>query len=188
MIQTANYQLSQWESTDRILMSDFNSDNSKIDAALKANADAIAALETQLDAKADQADLTDLANRSRFTKLKEVSVAANTSIFELDLSDITWSQWDKVHVDIISVNMDPVRLYYNTNGNSQPNLTLGGISGTHHRPRMTFLVGNDPQRWVTIQWGSAAKETNLMFSALQKLVFGDGVLEAGTAFTVWGEK
>ena len=34
MNQTANYQLSQWESTDRILMSDFNSDNAKLDAAL----------------------------------------------------------------------------------------------------------------------------------------------------------
>ena len=45
MNQTANYQLSQWESTDRILMSDFNSDNAKIDAALKTNADNIAALE-----------------------------------------------------------------------------------------------------------------------------------------------
>ena len=42
--QTQNYQLSQWESTDRILMSDFNSDNAKLDAALKANADNIAAL------------------------------------------------------------------------------------------------------------------------------------------------
>ena len=36
MNQTTNYQLSQWESTDRILMSDFNGDNTKIDAALKA--------------------------------------------------------------------------------------------------------------------------------------------------------
>ena len=36
MNQTQNYQLSQWESTDRILMSDFNGDNTKIDAALKA--------------------------------------------------------------------------------------------------------------------------------------------------------
>ena len=43
MNQTTNYQLSQWESTDRILMSDFNGDNAKIDAALKANADAIEA-------------------------------------------------------------------------------------------------------------------------------------------------
>ena len=34
MNQTTNYQLNQWEATDRILMSDFNSDNAKIDAAL----------------------------------------------------------------------------------------------------------------------------------------------------------
>ena len=41
MNQTANYQLCQWEANDRILMEDFNTDNEKIDAALKANADAI---------------------------------------------------------------------------------------------------------------------------------------------------
>ena len=46
MNHTTNYQLSQWESTDRILMSDFNSDNDTIDAALKAHDDDIAALET----------------------------------------------------------------------------------------------------------------------------------------------
>ena len=34
MNQTTNYQLSQWESTDRILMSDFNSNNAKLDEAL----------------------------------------------------------------------------------------------------------------------------------------------------------
>ena len=39
MNQTANYQLSQWETTDRILMADFNSDNAKIDGALKGLAD-----------------------------------------------------------------------------------------------------------------------------------------------------
>ena len=41
MNQTPNYQLSQWESTDRILMSDFNSDNAKLDAALKEHDDAL---------------------------------------------------------------------------------------------------------------------------------------------------
>ena len=45
--QTANYGLSQWEATDRILMEDFNSDNSKIDAALKCNADTIMELKAQ---------------------------------------------------------------------------------------------------------------------------------------------
>ena len=41
--QTANYQLNQWVKSDRIMMDDFNADNTKIDAALKANADAVVA-------------------------------------------------------------------------------------------------------------------------------------------------
>ena len=43
--QTANYGLSQWEATDRILMENFNSDNSKIDAALAGLDTRAAALE-----------------------------------------------------------------------------------------------------------------------------------------------
>ena len=54
MNTTTNYQLSQWEGADRILMEDFNSDNQKIDAALKANADAVTELE---EGKADAADV-----------------------------------------------------------------------------------------------------------------------------------
>ena len=46
MQKTANYQLNQWVKSDRIQMEDFNSDNAKIDAALKANADAVAAVQT----------------------------------------------------------------------------------------------------------------------------------------------
>ena len=42
--QTPNYRLSQWERTDRVLMEDFNADNAKIDGALKAEAEARAAL------------------------------------------------------------------------------------------------------------------------------------------------
>ena len=40
---TTNYQLNQWEPTDQVQRTDFNADNAKIDAALKTNADAIAA-------------------------------------------------------------------------------------------------------------------------------------------------
>lgn len=43
MNKTQNYQLSQWEKSDRVLMEDFNADNAKIDGALKAEADARAA-------------------------------------------------------------------------------------------------------------------------------------------------
>ena len=44
MTKTTNYQLNQWAKSDRIMMDDFNADNQKIDAALQANADAIAAV------------------------------------------------------------------------------------------------------------------------------------------------
>ena len=39
MNKTANFQLNQWEKTDRIMMEDFNRDNAAIDTALKSNAD-----------------------------------------------------------------------------------------------------------------------------------------------------
>ena len=43
MTKTTNYQLNQWAKSDRVMMDDFNADNTKIDAALKANADTAAA-------------------------------------------------------------------------------------------------------------------------------------------------
>ena len=39
MTKTTNYQLSQWAKSDRLMMDDFNADNAKIDAALKAVVD-----------------------------------------------------------------------------------------------------------------------------------------------------
>ena len=47
--QTPNYRLSRWKGTDRILVEEFNSDNEKIDTALKANADAVAAAAAALE-------------------------------------------------------------------------------------------------------------------------------------------
>ena len=47
---TTNYNLNQWEATDKVLRTDFSEDNAKIDAALKTNADAIETLEGQMAA------------------------------------------------------------------------------------------------------------------------------------------
>ena len=49
--QTANYALSQWSRTDQVKMEDFNADNAKLDAALKAAADARSALQAALNTK-----------------------------------------------------------------------------------------------------------------------------------------
>ena len=49
--KTPNYQLSQWERSDKIQMEDFNADNAKIDAALKAQASTCASLQALLNKK-----------------------------------------------------------------------------------------------------------------------------------------
>ena len=51
MNTTGNYNLNQWDGSDRILRTDFNADNAKVDTALKTNADGIAALAEQLAGK-----------------------------------------------------------------------------------------------------------------------------------------
>ena len=76
MDQTANYQLSQWETTDRILMSDFNSDNSKIDAALKGLADKVG-LVTLMD--------------QYLSGLTEQTV-------DLSVADMDWSKWKVLYL------------------------------------------------------------------------------------------
>ena len=47
---TTNYNLSQWERMDQVRMEDFNTDNAKIDAALKAETDARAATDSAINA------------------------------------------------------------------------------------------------------------------------------------------
>lgn len=61
--QTNNYQLSQWDEEDRILRVDFNCDNSKVDAALKNNADSIASLSKQMADKASTSTVDALAGQ-----------------------------------------------------------------------------------------------------------------------------
>lgn len=72
MNKTANFQLTQWEKTDRILMEEFNSDNEKIDTALKANADAVAAETAAREAA------------SSLVKLMTATLDANTATWQID--------------------------------------------------------------------------------------------------------
>ena len=63
MQKTTNYQLCQWDGEDRILRTDFNEDNAKIDAALKQQANSIAGINSTLPGKADAATVTSLTNK-----------------------------------------------------------------------------------------------------------------------------
>ena len=54
--QTANYALSQWVKSDQVRMEDFNADNAKLDAALKAAEQRSASLDAKIDAAAAAAE------------------------------------------------------------------------------------------------------------------------------------
>ena len=75
MTKTTNYQLNQWDPTDRVLRTDFNSDNQKIDAAIA-------------EAKA----------ASSYVKIKELTVSTAAAAVDLDVSDVDFSQFMKVEL------------------------------------------------------------------------------------------
>lgn len=98
MNQTTNYQLNQWQASDRVLMADFNSDNAKIDAALKA-----------------------LADRPGITKLKTFTTTAKltgTAVYTMDVSDINWGAWQYVHIDLNLRGSGYMMLYPNNDQDS----------------------------------------------------------------------
>ena len=124
MNHTTNYQLSQWEASDRILMSDFNSDNAKIDAALKANADAAAS--------------------TPWVKLVE-TLEEETQKWDIDLSGIDLTKYQKlVLYPRLKGNTDQwVYMHINglTSGYSSPNndaTSCGNVSMMNDNGRQNF--------------------------------------------------
>lgn len=85
MNKTANFQLTQWEKTDRIMMEDFNRDNAAIDAALKSNADKAAAALAAASALEQKLGLQHIQTVNGTT--------GNASIFTYS---IDWDQWTEV--------------------------------------------------------------------------------------------
>ena len=84
MTKTTNYQLNQWEKTDRIQMKDFNDMTATLDAALKANADAIAA-ETTARVAGDA-----------LVKLVDLTLQEETQKWDIDLSGIDLRSFSKL--------------------------------------------------------------------------------------------
>ena len=171
MNYTQNYQLNQWEATDRVLRTDFNNDNAKIDAALKANADSVTAL----------------ANRSRFTKLKEVNVTADTNRVEIDLRGIDWTQWDKVHLDYLATNGSQMWLFINEVSTGNRLYSISGSAGLY-RPWLTFYVGFRADRVLSTNGVHSDFSNYIPYSQLQKFIISENTMRPGAHFIVWGEK
>ena len=84
MTKTTNYQLPEWEKTDRIQMKDFNDMTATLDTALKANADAIVA-ETTARVAGDA-----------LVKLVDLTLQEETQKWDIDLSGIDLRSFSKL--------------------------------------------------------------------------------------------
>ena len=89
--QTPNYKLSRWAGTDRIMMEDFNRDNAAIDAALKGNAEAVAA-ETAAREAADTA----LGKKAGLQLIQTLTLATGSDYASAEIN-IDWSQWAEAY-------------------------------------------------------------------------------------------
>ena len=124
MQHTQNYQLSRWEKDDRIMMEDFNADNEKIDAALKANADAVSALEV---GKIDTATFADL-------QAAVSGLAANLGVHGYNCRIATGSYvgtggYGESNPNSLSFNMNPLIVVIASRSASEAGLLVAPVTG-----------------------------------------------------------
>lgn len=113
MRETSNYKLSQWDKTDRIQMEDFNSDNSKIDAALAA--------EKQARENADAAQLSTLRSENLWVKIGETELTAAAN--ELSIPVENPGQYNRFLIQYSTSG--PKKLYFSISGGSSVTLFSG---------------------------------------------------------------
>ena len=168
MTKTTNYQLPKWEKTDRIQMKDFNDMTAKLDAALKANADA--------------------ASYAPVLLINEM-LAESCAEWCIDLSGIDLCQYRKLELQIhLYSASDGGAVYLNCNGDQTEGCHTGtlktkfnigdlrGGAGTLILLDCYPLPSSTLFRWTTIQCAYAAaasgagRYTGAALSQLQKLV------------------
>ena len=105
MNQTTNYQLSQWEASDRILMSDFNNDNAKIDAALAGHDTALAGKADAADVAALETEVAAVDQRAGARLIKTLTATTSGTSYDFMLDGVDWAGWREIHL-VLDLYMD----------------------------------------------------------------------------------
>jgi len=215
---TPNYQLNQWEAEDRVLRVDFNADNAKLDAAIKAvdgradtlsagkadrsaltaEADARKALAGQVAQKADQSALEALQARvdqiedRRARKIKTgVPLAEDAPTYTIDFQGVDPGQWKTLYLVIDLTGPGTVQIGYDTD-DRDANLRPG-------RSVLVLFPLFDPnaRAFGIFLHGEAGKTAfcdGSRIANLSRILYistiggQSGVIRAGTTYEIWGEK
>ena len=90
---TENYGLCQWEAADQVLREEFNEGHTKIDAALKAQADDLAA---EVSARKEGDSVSAASNC--LVKLLEKTLEVETQKWDIDMSGIDLTKYQKLQI------------------------------------------------------------------------------------------
>ena len=176
MNYTQNYQLNQWEASDRVLREDFNRDNQKIDAVL-----------------------AEIKTQSSLTLLHECKVAQSSQEIEFPLS-IDWNAWKAVHIQCEAFTAeDRTEVYVNLGGETI--LTAwGNLTNTEASPYLghaILLPLYDARRqlfycstngYTGIGWVVGDGSFASLYPRLTLTAYRNANVNAGTTITIWGER
>ena len=204
---TANYQLNQWEGTDKVLREEFNQDNAKIDTALaqekaeraaadqaelEARQEAVTAVEQAVTVLSDGLDQVreGLAEKTTIYQLGNVTMNTGSDSMTIPLTDIDWASWRLVHL-IMEINVkndEGYSLYLN--GSYQ----LASVSGREpvHLLLYPWFRSDERFRGVLFTGGGSFVGHSLFFRNVTSLLltksFPDYPLLAGCKVSIYGEK
>ena len=204
--QTSNYGLNQWEATDQVLRTDFNSDNLKVDTALKSQATTISNLAVQItDGLAEKAKKSDLeteaaaraaadealAEKAGMQLIQQIVLSADAALVRLEFTEIDWHQWATVHILIKPIldNNDSYRVTLKADTNTG----LGNLIVGHFHLLLYPTFDQDMQIighfWPAYQGNQAVSSTST-FPTLEciECTAGTNVFHTGTAIEIWGSK
>ena len=215
--QTTNYQLNQWEPADAVQRVEFNQDNAKMDAALKALSDQVvqkanqSALNTVISAvnqkadastvsalsqtvaqKADQSQVDSLAAKAGTQLIRRITFSEDKDRCYVDLSDIDWSQWATVTIralPVLTAN-DGFRIYFHIDNRSDQ-ITDYIVPQTVLR---LFPLFNGDARIMGLyfpgNYDGIGLEMEFSYSQLDMIELLAEVynFNAGSVFEVWGTK
>ena len=211
---TSSYQLCQWEAGDKVLRTDFNGDNQKIDAALAGLAEELeegfaghaATLSGHTATLSQHAQqLEEIEEKATAKLLLSGTVSGNTSTSHtIPMSGIAWEDWTSVYVTVEATTLNgygDCDIYIN----GDTDLILGWTNANYaeavndiHRWFCILLLPlhNGDRRALGYCFGMENDGSFMLDVAFDGITDiqvrlrngSGGHFQAGSRYEVWGEK
>ena len=203
MNHTKNYQLSQWEMEDRLLMEDFNGDNAKVDAALNTQADTLAQerKERQDGDKQLTQSLNTLRQESTTHLIRTFTLSSKVHEWKLSLADIAWEEWKTVYIQlaIIADQQQWMRIAFNDSDHYHFRCSINSDQGVRQtlisfplfsgdNPFNPIFLGTSGNDGFRSDFGTRFRFLSTLAISAQKSQMNTVWVLPGSQITLWGDK